>query len=333
MSTDPNLAVPMGTSRPGASRTSSSKSIQRAVERIDDRQDLGTVVKRGVSPAPDSAAAVAASSVADEHPTRTDISTTKASTAGDVGSGVAIPVMPDGSVQAPVANIHANPDHKTPSAAESPTSVLRAGVTHKAFTVPNSLLTAKVPFFDKLLSTTPSPTAEQLTFDDLNEFAFALFVRWLYGGQLHGPNDFHSVQHYLCLYVMGQRWDVEALSNDTIDLVRSYYRSNNMTAPTFRLEYMYTFTETPNKMRKFLVETAAFRALCGEPPAKGEYLTDSMKTLIKKGGEFSVDFAHSLARLTKEDFPDPRKGSKCDWHEHADGKACEKELPEPYMTS
>lgn len=118
-----------------------------------------------------------------------------------------------------------------------------------------------------------------------------------------------------------------------IDLVRLYYHKNNMTAPTFRLEYIYTFTKTPNHMRKFLAETAAFRALCGEPAAKSVYLSDSMKTLINKGGDISVDYAHSLIKLTKEDFPDPRKGSKCDWHEHADGKLCEKEDVEPYMTS
>jgi hypothetical protein len=87
MSTDPNLAIPMGTGRPGASRKSSSQSVQRSVERIDDRQDLGTVVKRGVSPAPD------------ERPTSISIPTAKASSAGDLRSGLASPVIPDGAIQ------------------------------------------------------------------------------------------------------------------------------------------------------------------------------------------------------------------------------------------
>ncbi|KAH0109142.1 hypothetical protein KCU66_g13098, partial [Aureobasidium melanogenum] len=334
MSSDPTLAIPVATGRPGASRTSSSQSVQRLVERIDDRQDLGTVVKRGISPAPDSTPEVGAGSAADERPTSIAIPATKVSSTGDLRSGLASPVIPDGAVQSLIASIHAdNPGSKTPTPADIPTTVLRAGVTHKAFKVPNHLLTSKVPFFKKLLSTTPSPTDEQLTFDDLDEFAFALFVRWLYGGKLQGPHDFHSVQHYLGLYVIGQNWDVEQLCNNTIDLVRLYYHENNMTAPTFRLEYIYTFTKTPNHMRKFLTETAAFRALCGEPAAKGVFLSDSMKTLISKGGDFSVDYAHSLIKLAKDDFPDPRKGSKCDWHEHANGKLCAKEDVEPYMTS
>jgi hypothetical protein len=99
MSTDPNLAIPMGTGRPGASRKSSSQSVQRSVERIDDRQDLGTVVKRGVSPAPDSAVEMGAGSAADERPTSISIPTTKASSAGDLRSGLASPVIPDGAIQ------------------------------------------------------------------------------------------------------------------------------------------------------------------------------------------------------------------------------------------
>ncbi|THW12780.1 hypothetical protein D6D24_06402 [Aureobasidium pullulans] len=335
MSSDPSLAVPVGTGRPGASRTSSSKSVQRSVERIDDRQDLGTIVKRGVSPAPDSLAEVGAGSAADERPTSINIPVTKASSTGDLRSGLASPVIPDGAVQALVANIHAdNPGSKTPKPEEIPTSILYAGATHKEFKgVPNYLLIKKVPYFKKLLSKTTTPDAKDLTFDGFNEFAFALFVHWLYSGKLQGPHDFHSVQHYLCLYAMGQEWDVETLCNDSIDLVRSYYHINNMTAPTFRIEYMYAATKSPNYMRKFLAETAAFRALCGEAAAKGVYLSDSMKDLLQKGGDFPTDFAQSLIKLAKEDFPDPRKGSKCDWHEHADGLRCAKDDVEPYMTS
>ena len=99
MSSDPSLAVPVGTGRPGASRTSSSQSVQRSVDRIDDRQDLGTIVKRGVSPAPDSLAEVGAGSAADERPTSINIPVTKASSTGDLRSGLASPVIPDGAVQ------------------------------------------------------------------------------------------------------------------------------------------------------------------------------------------------------------------------------------------
>lgn len=102
-------------------------------------------------------------------------------------------------------------------------TTLSAGNTHKKFEVYTYLLTSKVPYFAKLFANSPNPTPEQLTFTDLNEFAFAIFVRWLYGGKLHGPTDFHSVHHYLCLYAMGQKWDVEPLCNNGTSIHLSHF--------------------------------------------------------------------------------------------------------------
>ena len=99
MSSDPTLAVPVDSARPSTPSTGSSSSMQRPVERIDDRQDLGTVVKPGVSPAPDSAPEVGAGSKADERPTSIKLPPTKVASSGDLRSGLASPVIPDGAVQ------------------------------------------------------------------------------------------------------------------------------------------------------------------------------------------------------------------------------------------
>lgn len=50
-----------------------------------------------------------------------------------------------------------------------------------------------------------------------------------------------------------------------MDLVRHYYREQNMTAPSYRLEYIYAYTHGANHMRTFLVSTAAFRAMEEQP--------------------------------------------------------------------
>lgn len=75
------------------------------------------------------------------------------------------------------------------------------------------LLVTKTPYFGRLFAFNAVPSPEELTFADLDEYGFALFVRWLYGGQLYGPRDFHSMQHYLSLYVLAHRFDVEPLCN------------------------------------------------------------------------------------------------------------------------
>ena len=74
---------------------------------------------------------------------------------------------------------------------------------------------AKSPFFKKLLAEVPEPLAEQTTFEDEDEFAIALFAKWVQGGDMaiHGPTDFHSAQHYLELYVLARKFECEGLEN------------------------------------------------------------------------------------------------------------------------
>jgi len=91
---------------------------------------------------------------------------------------------------------------------------LHAGKSHKAFEVHRYSLTSKSPYFTSLFAHNHSPSDEQLVFEDLDEYGFALFVRWVYGGVLQGPHDFHSFQHYLSLYVLAHRFDIEPLCNN-----------------------------------------------------------------------------------------------------------------------
>jgi hypothetical protein len=42
----------------------------------------------------------------------------------------------------------------------------------------------------------------------------ALFKQWLeHDHQLAGPHDFHSLQHYLSLYVLARKFEIEHLEN------------------------------------------------------------------------------------------------------------------------
>lgn len=116
-----------------------------------------------------------------------------------------------------------------------------------------------------------------------------------------------------------------------MDLCRIYYRQNSMTAPAYRLEFIYTYTDVPNHMRNFLVTTAAYRCLCEAPAEPGMYMSHSIKTLLEKGGDFAVDFAQALVKLGRNGIEDVRKGDPCTFHEHADGKRCPRNVIEPYM--
>ncbi|GAB7358864.1 hypothetical protein MBLNU230_g4087t1 [Neophaeotheca triangularis] len=156
---------------------------------------------------------------------------------------------------------------------------------------------------------------EKTTFSDLDEFGFTLFVKWLYGGGLHGPNDFHSTGHYICLYVIAYRFESEVLQNEVMDLLRHYYLKENMTAPAYRVEYIYSLTPGANHMRHFLTYTAAYRCLVERPEAEGVYLSDSMKTLLAKNPEISADFTNDAIEIHRNGILDARRGWDCAFHQ------------------
>lgn len=168
----------------------------------------------------------------------------------------------------------------------------------------------------------PHRLSGPFVFPDLNEFAFALFERWICGGELHGPHDFHSMHHYLGLYVLAGLFEIESLQNHAMDLIREYYKEDNMTAPPFRLEYIYQSTGGSCLMRDFLTSTAAYRCLADAE--HGVVLSESLKGVLKKGGELPADFAQSLCTLFANEREDPRRGDPCRWHEHETTKPCQK---------
>lgn len=208
-------------------------------------------------------------------------------------------------------------------------TTVHAGDNSKLFTMHTELLRKRSPYFAELLPiTTEPPSMTPLAFPDLDEFAFDLFVRWMYGGLLHGPSDFHSMNHYICLYILAHRFRIERLRNTVVDLVRDYYRNQNMTAPANRLDYIYAKTSEPSHLRNFLTTTAAYRTLCGRETKPGQ----AMLVVIAKGGDFAVDFATAMASLSANGLVDVRRSPDCLFHDHFDTPRCNaRKALEPYQ--
>ncbi|PNS20356.1 hypothetical protein CAC42_5806 [Sphaceloma murrayae] len=320
----PSLAIVPATSEqpttPKPDRVKVQDPYQHSVQRVDTLADLPahTGARSRRNSASDSTSPVARSK-----PTGLPLPTRPAygrsASSGDLRSGMPSPMIPKGAVEVLVASVHLQHAQLASSPAhqhDDPLSMidLYAGKNKKHFSVHRHLLVIKVPHFHSLFSHDTSPSPGRLTFEDLDEYGFALF------------------QHYLSLYVLAHRFGVESLQNEVMDLCRAYYRHQSMTAPAYRIEYIYTYTSSPNHMRNFLTTTAAYRLLCEAPAAPGVYMTDSMKTLLAKQGDLGVDFAESLIKLSKNGLVDVRKGDPCVFHVHSDGKVCEAVGLEPYQS-
>jgi hypothetical protein len=201
-------------------------------------------------------------------------------------------------------------------------TTLLAGTTSKPFTIHTDLLTSRSPYFRSIL--TPN-SHETYRYPTMDEFACALFVRWLYGAALPGPSGFHSLQHYLGLYVLALQFRIEKLHMQVLTQVKVYYRVYKMTASPFRLEYIYAATEGPNQMREFLVGTATERVVC-----EGR-LSSVMKEVLAKRGDFAVDFVQALLQCARNDREgDGRKETEFGYgrDEHVDLKTWGRQVSE-----
>lgn len=124
--------------------------------------------------------------------------------AADESNAVNSSMSPMGTEPLTEAGIHAG---KT---------TLYIGKRQKPVHIPTDMLKEKSPYFKRMLSDGADVQAStpRITFEDLDEFGMGLFMHWLQSqGQLHGPHDFHSLAHYLSLYVVARKFEVEPLEN------------------------------------------------------------------------------------------------------------------------
>lgn len=258
------------------------------------------------------------------------------------GRFAAIPIGPTKLTSAPT--LDGDQAHETSSTiaarvCEIPAdhTLIRAGQALKPFTIQTSLLMAASPFFaepgssgtmlrqEDLLLSGPADqrhVSAPIAFPDTDEFAFPIFRDWIHGKQLMGPSDFHSMTHYLSLYILAIRFEIEALQNQVMDQIRTYYEEADLTAPAFRLEYIYANTEAPNLMRDFLVHTAASRAFIKHSDGRMIGNSDSIRNCLRKGGDLAVDYCKALIDVSTSPGKDVRCGDPCEWHEHKHSERC-----------
>lgn len=90
------------------------------------------------------------------------------------------------------------------------------GAARQPQQVSTHLLMTKSPYFARLFAGKPS--ADNLPYPDIDDFAFKIWQRWLTTGKLGslsgtGAEDFHALTHFLSVYCLAVRWEMEALQN------------------------------------------------------------------------------------------------------------------------
>lgn len=154
-----------------------------------------------------------------------------------------------------------------------------------------------------------------------------LFVTWIYGTTLRGPANVNENSAYLGLLVLSEKFLIEQLHNECIDLIRAYFRDDYRPVWAKDIKYVYD-NLNDRKLCHFLIRLMAktaliplgfARALSLIPPA----LPQECQVLSRAGGDCAMDLANFLALgleyINKcEDTPN----YNCAFHHHSSTEKC-----------
>ncbi|OCK79416.1 hypothetical protein K432DRAFT_330209 [Lepidopterella palustris CBS 459.81] len=138
---------------------------------------------------------------------------------------------------------------------------------------------------------------------DEEDAPFRAFVGWLYSSSLPMPREEKDLGVLFDLYLMGEKWRIDALVRDVLHIVREWYRLSDTYPGLRRVQYIYANTEEDSAMRQMLVHSVArLLVLKDGIPAHWD-------KALRKNGQLAVDIIKAIQdwRLEEDMVPDARE--------------------------
>jgi hypothetical protein len=193
----------------------------------------------------------------------------------------------------------------------------------------------RIPYFASAFkpSTFKESITQKLKLPEENYSAMCLMLRWLY----RGPGSLHTmtvlpdqVPRFLRLYIAADKFCMEELKNETIDVVCSRsLKYGSLCAPAAYM--VFENTMPGDGMRVWLARQYAwdYRKFTGTRATK-EASDEGYKELLEyigEGGDFAIDVFKAM--MERQGTPGSCKGNPaaeddCTYHEHRDTEKCEK---------
>ncbi|KAF2016694.1 hypothetical protein BU24DRAFT_208018 [Aaosphaeria arxii CBS 175.79] len=163
------------------------------------------------------------------------------------------------------------------------------------------LLCYHSPFFRKTFYS-KSNTSKTFGLPDEEDLPFKTFVGWLYSSSLPVPREEADLGLQFDLYLMAEKFQIPALVQDILQVVREWYKYSDTYPGLRRVQYIYANTEDGSPMRHMLVHSVArLMALEKGIPAHWD-------KALRKNGQLAVDIIRAIQewRLDEEVVPDAR---------------------------
>lgn len=139
-----------------------------------------------------------------------------------------------------------------------------------------------------------------------DDHTFELFVSWLYSRTIQPPKVEKDIGPLLDLYLLSEKFQIEKLSLDIVELVREHYHSTSTYPGLRRVQYIYAETDEDNAMREMMVSSIARQLTTGDK------IPLHWATALKRNGQLAVDIIRSIQQwhIEERSIPDVRDGSQ-----------------------
>ena len=172
------------------------------------------------------------------------------------------------------------------------------------------LLCYHSPFFSRIFYDEKSePRSGNKSYglpDEDDDKPFEMLVGWLYSKSIRAPKEEQDVAPLLDLYLLADKFEMQKLQEDVVEVVRMFYQSTSTYPGLRRVQYIYGNTDEDNVMREMMVSAVA-RQL-----ATSDKIPLHWAKALKRDGQLAVDIIRAVQRwhIDEKSVPDSREGSK-----------------------
>jgi len=155
---------------------------------------------------------------------------------------------------------------------------------------------------------------------------FALFVKWLYQGQLDDVSAYSEEKKYdysvAChkLYLLCDRFDIPELKNIAMDQYRRGLLEAELVPDAEEINEIYKQSPAGSPFRKLMTQIAARQIMDPDNDKDAE----TYRSCFENNPDFAVDMVNAIKIGTGGMlFEDPTNGDECEYHDHTGDKPCQ----------
>jgi hypothetical protein len=180
------------------------------------------------------------------------------------------------------------------------------------WTIHERLLTYHSPFFSSIFYGDDKKEEQKRRgnksygLPDEDDYPFELLVGWLYSRSIRAPKTEKDMGPLLDLYLLSQKFEMEKLGEDVVELAREFYHTTSTYPGLRRVQYIYAETDEDNEMREMMVSSIARQLTTSDK------IPAHWAGALQRNGQLGVDIIRAIQQwhIEERSIPDARDGSQ-----------------------